>query len=159
VIRRATTDDYPWMVATGALVSKDLGNYDQILPSWLAQPGVLAWIDDSPEGAARGFALLGFYMEPSSDRATQVPVADLLAIAVAPHHQRLGIGTALLHQVIAVAARVGPQNHIDELRLTVAEDNQIGQRMYERAGFRVVDAIAGTYAGGQRALRMVRRLP
>jgi ribosomal protein S18 acetylase RimI-like enzyme len=157
VIRRATTADYPWMVATGALVYKDLGNYDQILPSWLAQPGVLAWIDDGDDGAPRGFALLGFYMEPVG--GAQLPVADLLAIAVAPHHQRKGIGSALLAQVISVAGRVGPQNRIHELRLTVADDNVVGQRMYERTGFRVVEAATGAYAGGQRAIRMVRRLP
>jgi ribosomal protein S18 acetylase RimI-like enzyme len=157
VIRRATPADYPWMVATGALVYQDLGNYDQILPSWLAQPGVLAWIDDDAAGQARGFALLGFYMEPHG--RVQVPVADLLAIAVAPAHQRLGIGTALLHHVIAVAGRVGPANQIHELRLTVAEDNPIGQRMYDRAGFRVVDVATGNYARGQRAIRMVRPLP
>jgi ribosomal protein S18 acetylase RimI-like enzyme len=159
VIRRATLADYPWMVATGALVYQDLGNYDQILPSWLAQPGVLAWIDEL-DGTPRGFALLGFYMEPAAPASPrQVAVADLLAIAVAPHHQRSGIGSALLDHVISVAARVGPANQINELRLTVAEDNQIGQRMYDRAGFRVVDASTGSYAGGQRAIRMVRRLP
>jgi ribosomal protein S18 acetylase RimI-like enzyme len=145
------------MVATGALVYQDLGNYDQILPSWLAQPGVLAWIDDDADGTPRGFALLGFYMEPAG--GAQVPVADLLAIAVAPHHQRKGIGSALLEHVITVAARVGPANHIHELRLTVAEDNLVGQRMYDRSGFRVVDVATGHYAGGQRAIRMVRRLP
>ena len=145
------------MVATGALVYQDLGNYDQILPSWLAQPGVLAWIDDDADGTPRGFALLGFYMEPAA--GAQVPVADLLAIAVAPHHQRKGIGSALLDHVITVAARVGPANHLHELRLTVAEDNVVGQRMYDRSGFRVVDVATGHYAGGQRAIRMVRRLP
>ena len=159
MIRRATLADHPWMVATGALVYQDLGNYDQILPSWLAQPGVLAWIDEL-DGTPRGFALLGFYMEPAGPPSPrQVAVADLLAIAVAPHHQRTGIGTAMLEDGIAVAARVGPANQIHELRLTVAEDNQVGQRMYDRAGFRVVDATTGSYAGGQRAIRMVRRLP
>ena len=144
-------------MATGALVYQDLGNYDQILPSWLAQPGVLAWIDDDPSGVARGFALLGFYMEPTA--TGQLPVADLLAIAVAPRYQRQGIGTALLEHVIAVASRVGPANQIHELRLTVAEGNRIGQRMYERARFRIVDVATGHYAGGQRAIRMIRPLP
>lgn len=157
MIRRATAADHPWMVATAALVYQDLGNYEQILPSWLAQPGVLGWLEVADDDTPRGFTLLGFYMEPHG--AAQVPVADLLALAVAPHHQRQGIGTALLAQVIAVAGRVGPPNHIHELRLTVAHDNIGGQRMYERAGFRVVDPASGTYAGGQRAIRMVRPLP
>jgi len=61
--------------------------------------------------------------------------------------------------VIAVAGRVGPQHAIYELRLTVAHDNTIGQRMYDRSGFRYADVAPGRYAGGQRAIRMVRPLP
>jgi ribosomal protein S18 acetylase RimI-like enzyme len=155
-IRRASPDDYPWIITIGALVYHDLGDYAQILPSWLAQPGVLVWIE-SEHDTPRGFAVLGFYTEPAG--ALQVPVADLLAIAVAPHYQRRGVGTALLGHVISVASRVGPSNHIHELRLTVAETNRIGMDMYERAGFRVVEDATGSYAGGQRAIRMARPLP
>jgi ribosomal-protein-alanine N-acetyltransferase len=152
-IRRATRDDHPWIVSLGALVYLELGDYRQILPSWLEQPGVLAWVDaDGPQ--RRAFAMLGFY--PDEDGSS---VCDLLALGVDPAFQRRGLGSALLEHVIGVAARVGPQHAIEELRLTVAHDNTIGQRMYAKHGFHKANVPPGRYAGGQRALRMVRSLP
>jgi ribosomal protein S18 acetylase RimI-like enzyme len=159
MIRRAEVTDHPWIIATGAEAYQDLGDYTRILPSWLEQPGVLAWIDHDLQGGGRGFAMLGFYMEDPSGTGSgpaQV-VADLLALAVLPSHQRRGIGSRLLAHVIDVAERVAPASRIHALRLTVAETNTGAQRMYARAGFRVVDGSA-TYDRGQRALRMARPL-
>jgi ribosomal protein S18 acetylase RimI-like enzyme len=159
MIRRAEVTDHPWIVATGAEAYHDLGDYTRILPSWLDQPGVLAWIDADMQGRGRGFAMLGFYMEDPTGQggsATQV-VADLLALAVLPSQQNRGIGSKLLTHVIEVAERVAPSSNIASLRLTVAETNTGAQRMYARAGFRMVDGSA-TYDRGQRALRMARPL-
>jgi ribosomal protein S18 acetylase RimI-like enzyme len=156
VIRRAEAADHPWIIATGAEAYRDLGDYTRILPSWLEQPGVLAWIDQDGQGRGRGFAMLGFYMEDTGNGAPQV-VADLLALAVLPGYQNKGIGTQLLEHVIEVAERVAPSSHITQLRLTVAETNLGAQRLYARNGFRVVDGSA-TYDRGQKALRMARSL-
>lgn len=156
MIRRAEIQDHPWIIATGAEAYRELGDYTRILPSWLEQPGVLAWIDEDAQSQGRGFAMLGFYMEPSETNAQQV-IADLLALAVLPAHQRRGIGSRLLEHVIEVAERVAPASRIAHLRLTVAEDNIAAQRLYERAGFCIVDGSA-SYDRGQRALRMARRL-
>ena len=159
MIRRAEIQDYPWIVATGADAYLDLGDYTRILPSWLEQPGVLAWIDHelADRTSGRGFAMLGFYLE--DPEATGVPqvIADLLALAVIPAHQRRGIGQRLLTHVIDVAERVAPASNIHALRLTVAETNTGAPRMYLRAGFSIVDGSA-TYDRGQRALRMSRPL-
>ena len=159
MIRRAEVTDHPWIIATGAEAYHDLGDYTRILPSWLDQPGVLAWLDCDLQARGRGFAMLGFYMEDptgGTGPATQV-VADLLALAVLPSYQNKGIGTRLLEYVIDVAERVAPSSKIATLRLTVAETNTGAQRMYARAGFRIVDGSA-TYDRGQRALRMARPL-
>lgn len=162
MIRRAEVADHPWIIATGAEAYRDLGDYTRILPSWLEQPGVLAWIDQDVQGRGRGFAMLGFYMEDPTlsggapGSRSQV-VADLLALAVLPTQQRRGIGSKLLTHVIDVAERVAPASQIEALRLTVAETNTGAQRMYVRAGFRIVDGSA-TYDRGQRALRMARPL-
>ena len=158
MIRRAEVSDHPWIIETGAEAYRDLGDYTRILPSWLEQPGVLAWIDYDVHNRGRGFAMLGFYMEgndPSSG-GSQV-VADLLALAVLPSFQRKGLGSKLLAHVIEVAERVAPSSHIGTLRLTVAETNTGAQRLYARTGFSVVDGSA-TYDRGQRALRMSRPL-
>lgn len=159
MIRRAEVSDHPWIIATGAEAYRDLGDYTRILPSWLEQPGVLAWIDEDLHARGRGFAMLGFYMEDPTGRglAASTVVADLLALAVLPTQQNRGIGNKLLSHVIEVAERVAPSSQIDALRLTVAETNTGAQRLYARAGFRIVDGSA-TYDSGQRALRMARRL-
>jgi len=115
---------------------------------------VLAWIDQDGAGRGRGFAMLGFYSEDTSGKQV---VADLLALAGLPVFQRSGIGSGLLAHVIEVAERVAPSSHISQLRLTVAETNVAAQRLYARAGFRVVDGSA-TYDRGQKALRMARPL-
>lgn len=156
MIRRAEVADHPWIVESGAEAYRDLGDYTRILPSWLDQPGVLAWIDHDERGRGRGFAMLGFYMDEASSAAkpTQV-IADLLALAVLPEHQRKGIGTGLLTHVIEVAERIAPSSNVRSLRLTVAESNIAAQRLYVRHGFRIVDGSA-TYDRGQRALRMAR---
>ncbi|HEY0191007.1 MAG TPA: GNAT family N-acetyltransferase [Kofleriaceae bacterium] len=155
MIRRAEAADHSWIIATGAEAYADLGDYTRILPSWLEQPGVLAWIDHDLQGRGRAFAMLGFYMEVPS--ANGEVVADLLALAVLPAFQRHGIGAKLLTHVIEVAERVAPSSQIAALRLTVSETNVSAQRLYVRAGFRVVDGSA-TYDRGQRALRMARPL-
>jgi ribosomal protein S18 acetylase RimI-like enzyme len=158
MIRRAEVQDHPWIVASGAEAYADLGDYTRILPSWLEQPGVLAWIDHDVQGRGRGFAMLGFYTEEGLREAgKQQVVADLLALAVLPLYQRKGIGSKLLAHVIDVAERVAPSSHIAQLRLTVAENNVGAQRLYARAGFHIVEGSA-TYDRGQRALRMVRGL-
>ena len=160
MIRRAEVSDHPWIVATGAEAYADLGDYTRILPSWLDQPGVLAWIDQDTMGRGRGFAMLGFYMEDptgTASLANQQVIADLLALAVLPSQQRRGVGSRLLEHIIEVAERVGPASKIDALRLTVSETNTGAQRMYLRAGFRMLDSVA-MYDKGQRALRMVRPL-
>ncbi len=158
MIRRAEVRDHPWIVQAGAEAYADLGDYTRILPSWLEQPGVLAWIDQDVQGRGRGFAMLGFYAEQVPGTAgVQHVVADLLALAVLPQYQRKGIGSKLLDHVIEVAERVAPASHISQLRLTVAEHNTGAQRLYARAGFHVVDG-AAHYDRGQRALRMVRQL-
>ncbi len=157
MIRRAEVQDHPWIVATGAEAYADLGDYTRILPSWLEQPGVLAWIDHDMHGRGRGFAMLGFYTEEGAQGGPQQVIADLLALAVLPAHQKKGIGSKLLEHVIEVAERVAPASHISQLRLTVAEHNVGAQRLYARTGFHVVEGGA-TYDRGQRALRMVRPL-
>ncbi len=157
MIRRAEVSDHPWIVATGAEAYADLGDYTRILPSWLDQAGVLAWIDHDLQGRGRGFAMLGFYMEAGTAGAPAQVVADLLALAVLPSQRGHGIGGRLLAHVIGVAERVAPTSNITALRLSVAETNTAAQRMYARAGFRMVEG-AATYDSGQCALRMARPL-
>jgi ribosomal protein S18 acetylase RimI-like enzyme len=154
--------DHGWIAAVAGDVYGDLGDYATIIRSWLDHPGVLAYVDEDPSGAsgaplARGFTLLGFY-DPggASPGAT---VADLLAIAVDRDHQRKGIGSRLLEHAIHLAGLMGNSGRVSEIRLTVADTNQVGQRFFTAFGFRVMDDDHGRYDGGQRAIRMRRSVP
>jgi len=142
------------MVSLGSRVYRELGDYGSILPAWLRHPGVLPYVDETAEGF-RGFILVGFYTP--EDTLPGAFVADLLAIAVEPHFQRRGVGRGLLAFAVEIAETTARSNNIPEMRLTVAETNVPGQRLFESSGFVVLNAEHGSYDGGQRAIRM--RLP
>lgn len=159
MIRRASAADHPWIAAVAADVYGDLGDYGTIIRSWLGHPGVVTYLDEMRDGAtvvARGFTLLGFY-EPPGDEAGST-IADLLAIAVDRPFQRSGIGSRLLEHAIHLAGLSRQGGRIREIRLTVADSNQVGQRFFASFGFRVLDENHGHYDGGQRAIRMARPL-
>jgi ribosomal protein S18 acetylase RimI-like enzyme len=159
VIRRASVADHAWIAVVAADVYGDLGDYGTIIRSWLGHPGVLTYLDEMREGdaaVARGFTLLGFY-EPA-DGVTGATIADLLAIAVDRPYQRSGIGSRLLEHAIHLAGLNRQGGRVSEIRLTVADSNQVGQRFFASYGFRVLDENHGHYDGGQRAIRMARPL-
>lgn len=147
-IRRANPLDHAWIAELGARAFADLGDYHEVLPAWLRQPNVAAWVDDPTP--RRGFTMIAFYR----DDLTGERVADLLAITVAPAWRGRGLGQALLLHAIAVARAAGAAAPLTELRLCVAEHNVAAQTMYRRAGFGFVELDVGRYAAGQRARRM-----
>ena len=158
MIRCFSAGDRPWVTKVAALVYLELGDYARIIASWLDHPGVFAFVEQSDLTAERrAFALLGFCEPPEGPPGTCI--ADLLAIAVAPPFQRQGIGRSMLTHVMDVAESLGRRWQVGEIRLTVADGNQVGQHLYTSAGFRVLDPEHGRYDGGQRAIRMVRSLP
>ena len=159
MIRRASAADHPWIAAVAADVYGDLGDYGTIIRSWLGHPGVLTYLDEMREGAStlpRGFTLLGFYEPPGAEAGSTI--ADLLAIAVDRPYQRHRIGSRLLEHAIHLAGLSRDGTRIREIRLTVADSNQIGQRFFASFGFQVLDENHGHYDGGQRAIRMARPL-
>jgi ribosomal protein S18 acetylase RimI-like enzyme len=151
--------DPEWIRSTAAEVYASLGDYGKIIPSWMSHPGVLTFVETGDEGGVevrRGFILVGFY-EPD-DLVPKRVVADLLAIGVAPAHQRRGIGRMLLAYALDVARLAHRDPPAAELRLTVADTNEPALRLFREAGFELLDPKHGSYDGGQRALRMRRRL-
>jgi ribosomal protein S18 acetylase RimI-like enzyme len=158
VIRRSSSGDHAWIQQTAATVYRPFGDYGSIIPAWLEHPGVIAYIEESEEAepVRRGFILLGFYEMVGAPAGEYV--ADLLAIAVDPGHQRRGVGKVLLGYAIHVARLAGRHSRVPEIRLTVAETNAAGRRLFSGSGFHVVDENHGAYDGGQRAIRMSLRL-
>jgi ribosomal protein S18 acetylase RimI-like enzyme len=156
MIRRSAAEDATWIRDVAAHVYAALGDYGKIIPAWMAHPGVLTFLETGGSGERRGFTLIGFY-EPPELRRGQL-VADLLAIAVDPKHQRQGVGKALLAHAVELATTTAERVPIPEIRLTVADTNEGARRLFERSGFIVIDAHHGAYDGGQRAVRMRRPL-
>jgi ribosomal protein S18 acetylase RimI-like enzyme len=147
-IRRATPLDNDWLIDLGVRAFADLGDYREVLPAWLRQPNVVAWIDDPLP--RRGFTMLAFYRdEVSGDH-----VADLLAISIEPEWRGNGLGRSLLSHAMAMARATARAGNLVELRLCVAEDNALAQQMYVTAGFSALPLDVGRYASGQRAIRM-----
>ena len=155
--------DAEWVRRTAAVVYAELGDYGKIIPSWMAHAGVMTFVETADEDAGdeatrRGFILIGFYEPEPGDLSRGLLVADLLAIAVAPEHQRRGVGRTLLTFAIDVATEAGRQAPVREIRLTVADTNAPALALFGSMGFEVLDANHGAYDGGQRALRMRRRV-
>jgi ribosomal protein S18 acetylase RimI-like enzyme len=158
MIRRldlAQRADSDWVRDTAQLVYAPLGDYGAIIPGWMSHPGVLTYLDVDETGARRGFILVGFY-EPGDRRAALV--ADLLAIGVAPEHQRQGIGRSLLEFALELSTEAATHSQVSEIRLTVAATNRPALALFRGAGFEILDEHHGAYDGGQRAIRMVKRL-
>lgn len=93
------------------------------------------------------------------DRAQQRHCANVVAMMVAPHAQRHGVGRQLVDACIAQAEALAG---LEQLTLTVTASNPHAVRLYERAGFRAYGllpraiVVAGT---GYDKLHMVRLLP
>ena len=83
-------------------------------------------------------------------------VADVMTVAVAPHAQGRGLGGLLLDELERRAAARGAGHVILEVRA----DNTAARRLYEHAGYAVLDTRRRYYQPGDvDALVMRKRLP
>jgi [ribosomal protein S18]-alanine N-acetyltransferase len=107
-------------------------------------PGRLtrAWVACGDAGKVLGYAL-GWWV---------VDELQLLAIGVLPEARGLGLGRALLEQLVSHTHFAGGSRVI----LEVASSNTAARRLYERAGFSVFNVRRGYYPGGDDALEMER---
>jgi RimJ/RimL family protein N-acetyltransferase len=89
--------------------------------------------DDAVWGAFAGDTLAGVAGLGSDRRQKVRHKAVLFGMYVAPEHAGRGVGTALLRHVIGEARR---QPGLEQLILTVTENNAGARTLYEKAGFR-----------------------
>ncbi len=158
MIRPSAPEDADWIRDVAAAVYRPLGDYGVIIPSWMAHPGVLTFVElDDEKRQRRGFILIGFYAPADLPRGQLV--ADLLAIAVDEAHQRRGVGKTLLGYAVDLARMAGERVPVPEIRLTVADTNYGARRLFESFHFEILDENHGAYDGGQRAIRMRHRFP
>lgn len=107
-------------------------------------PGVLNQKIVAPDGSLAGFV--------SASRALFTPDRGwIITLGVDPAHQRRGLGAYLL----AVA-----EQRINRrfMRLTVREGNQPAIRLYERAGYEVVERKINYYRDGEAGLIMEKQV-
>jgi ribosomal-protein-alanine acetyltransferase len=112
----------------------------------LAGPLTRAWVAcGEPEGPPLGYAL-GWWV---------IDELELLAVGVLPEARRQGLGRRLLEHVIEAVRASGGRRVL----LEVARSNTAARRLYEGAGFRLLDVRRGYYrATGDDALVMERSL-
>ncbi len=97
-------------------------------------------------GAPAGYAMILFRMGSN--------VARLYSIAVDPGFRGRGIAESLLNSAKDVAAGRGAER----LRLEFRPSNVAAQRLYERAGFAMLERRPAYYDDGEDAIRMELRL-
>lgn len=80
---------------------------------------------------------------------------EITKIAVAPASRKQGIGSALLHQLISLAAAQG----ISAIHLEVSTNNKTAISLYEKNGFRIVGKRKNYYADtGEDAMIMTKEI-
>jgi ribosomal protein S18 acetylase RimI-like enzyme len=152
-IRPGSIRDEHFVRRLSSRVFSVYGDYGTLLPEWMVHPAVMTYIGEESGGPV-GFTMLGLYVP---DR-TRGYVADLLAIAVEPTAQGHGVGKQLLDHALATARTLGKHMPVKEIRLDVADTNTRGRALFESRGFELADEDHGYYQGGQRALRMRKKL-
>jgi ribosomal protein S18 acetylase RimI-like enzyme len=147
--RTATVGDWDFIEHLSARVFSIFGDYGEILPQWLLQPGVIVLIGSRDERK------MGFAMVRLGERKVEdAPAGELLAIAVMPEYQRRGLGKALLGRVEDLALQYG----LGELHLHTARDNLSARCLFHKTGYRAARMKKSYYPKGQSAVMMVKKL-
>ena len=118
---------------------------EQMFRDELSQPETRRYYvveENSADGEARIVAYAGVMCVP--------PIADVQTIAVVPEREGLGIGSAVLTELIAEAARRGARDVLLEVRA----DNPRAQALYRRFGFTQIHTRRRYYRDGVDALIM-----
>jgi ribosomal protein S18 acetylase RimI-like enzyme len=153
-IRTGTSADRPFVRELSTEAFAPFGDYRELLPRWTAEPGVVTYVaEDGPEPV--GFVMVGFYY---GDEKRSWCYADVLAIAVIPPRRGGGIGRLLLRQAVEAAVEAQGSLDVREVRLTVADSNDLAQGLFRSESFESTEEKHGKYDGGQVALRMRRAI-
>ena len=144
----ARTKDADYIRRLSKKVFTRYGPYDDTLTDWFMSGfarTVLAEAGKRPVG----FAMLGrtVHDHPSS------PVFELLAIAVEPEMQKMGIGCRLLNEI----ERKATELNAETLVLHTSADNAPGRNLFRKHGFITAETKGKFYPRGQDALMMYKK--
>ena len=149
IFRAAEKKDLEFISKLSAQVFSTYGNYEEIIPTWFEQGGVITEVIMEKDDTL-GFAMLAL----DRQKVLGPRAAHLLAIGISPEHQRKGIGRALLEHMEDVARKYSAA----EMNLWTAVDNEPALSFFQKAGFAIKRFDSYYYPKGQAALAMSKRL-
>jgi len=151
-VRAAIPADLEFVRDLAGEVFAPYGDYRKMLPKWFRTGGVMTFVSER-DGEKTGYVMVAFFRDAGT------LVGDVLAIAVDPKHQGVGLGKMLLQHAVTVCEQVAENTPVRAMRLTVADTNERAQRLFRSFGFRPIEGDFGQYDGGQQAIHMERPLP
>jgi ribosomal-protein-alanine N-acetyltransferase len=149
ITRPAERSDVHFVKELSRRVFHIYGPYKKIIGSWMESDVtvcLVGLIDNRPVG----FAMIS----DLSLEAQPTRVSELLAIAVVPEKQGIGIGEALLREMEKRAAEM----KITELFLHTAKDNLAALRLFRKNGYHAWCVKEVFYPAGQDAVFMSKQL-
>lgn len=97
--------------------------------------------------------IAGFVIGVIEDSGSEV-AGHIHTVDVAVKHRGLGVGARLLSEMEAVFIRCNAEvSHLE-----VRADNQAARRLYERQGYKEIEALEDYYSAGAHGLRMKKYL-
>ncbi len=148
-IRPAKPSDAKFIIRLSSRVFHVYGPYEKIIMSWF-ESGMTVTLIALLKRKPAGFAMISHF--PQEENPQQV--SELLAIAIVPEKQRMGIGEMLLKEV----ERKATELNIGELYLHTAEDNLAAQKLFARNGYHPWGIKKNFYPAGQNAMFMSKRI-
>jgi ribosomal protein S18 acetylase RimI-like enzyme len=149
-LRRAVQSDVGFIGGLSSRVFDVYGPYGEIVTRWFESGTATTFVALTGERPA-GFAMIG----RPSPFTLAAPVAELLAIAVEPLNQGMGVGGLLMRKMEETALHL----EVRRLFLHTAGDNSRAQRLFVRCGYAAAEVKQGFYPAGQDAVLMFRDLP
>lgn len=148
-IRLATASDADFIAHLSGKVFNIYGPYDDIVSEWFAAGRTLTLVALLGRKLA-GFAMIGYL----SSEMDLEQVSELLAIAVEPEKQRMGIGQKLMRDVERKAAEL----NVKMLFLHTAEENLSAQKLFTKNGYLPRGIRQHFYPAGQDAVVMSKEI-
>jgi len=148
-IRPAIHDDVAFIATLSGEAFDRYGPYEELLPQWFFSGFARTLVAVKNEKPV-GFIMLGM----ARGRHDSLRIAELLAIAIDPHHCRCGVGGRLMREFIRMAEEL----RVEILILHTGFHNLRAQALFEKHGFLPVGIKDSFYQEGQRALMMEKKM-
>jgi ribosomal-protein-alanine N-acetyltransferase len=144
-IRPAEPSDSHFMIKLSGEVFHMYGPYERIITSWLESGVALCLV-----GSIRDKIVAFTMMSNLPTEVNPAYVSELLAIAVVPERQGMGIGGTLLKEMENKAIVM----NMKALFLHTAIDNTVAQRLFKKNGYQAQGMKRNFYPAGQDAIFM-----